>query len=130
MAEIVNKLSECEEMIMKILWSNHEDLDLLTVTEMAKDRFGREWKLQTVATFMIRLKTKGWIDIYKIGRYSHYHPLVDVEEYKKIKIEEYFDLYSQEKKEEILKKLELYPEMENKKKSKTALEVVNTILGI
>ena len=66
----------------------------------------------------------------KAGRYSYYHSLVDVDEYKKIKIEEYFDLYAQNKKEEILKKLELYPEMENRKKSKTAVEVVNMILGV
>ena len=130
MAEIINRLSECEEMIMKIIWSDSEDLDLKTIAARAEERYNREWKLQTVATFMVRLKIKGWIDIYKAGRYSYYHPLVDVEEYKKIKIEEYFDLYAQNKKEEILKKLELYPEMENRKKSKTAVEVVNIILGI
>ena len=117
-------------MIMKIIWSDSEDLDLKTIAARAEERYNREWKLQTVATFMVRLKTKGWIDIYKAGRYSYYHSLVDVEEYKKIKIEEYFDLYEQKKKEEILKKLELYPEMENRKKSKTAVEVVNMILGV
>lgn len=87
------KLSECEEMIMKILWADEKDLDLVTVTQRAKERFGKEWKLQTVATFMTRLKGKGWIEIYRIGRYSHYHPLVSVEQYREKKIEEMFDLF-------------------------------------
>ena len=82
------KLAECEELIMSILWSSEEDLDLMTVTGKAKERFGKEWKLQTVATFMTRLEKKKYIDIYKIGRYSHYHPIVKLDEYRKEKMEE------------------------------------------
>ena len=82
------KLAECEEMIMSILWSSEEDLDLMTVVAKAKERFGKEWKLQTVATFMTRMEKKKYIDIYKIGRYSHYHPVVSLDEYRKGKMEE------------------------------------------
>lgn len=82
------KLAECEEMIMSILWSSEEDLDLMTVVANAKERFGKEWKLQTVATFMTRLEKKNYIGIYKISRYSHYHPMVSLEEYQKTKLEE------------------------------------------
>ncbi len=82
--------------------------DLTTVTERAKERFGKEWKLQTVATFMTRLKGKGWIDIYRIGRYSHYHPLISVEEYREAKMKEFFDLYPQmEKSQKALETIEL-----------------------
>ena len=82
------KLTECEEMIMSILWSSEEDLDLMTVTDNAKERFGKEWKLQTVATFMTRLEKKKYISVYRIGRYSHYHPVVSIDEYRKEKMEE------------------------------------------
>lgn len=82
------KLTECEEMIMSILWSSEEDLDLMTVTDNAKERFGKEWKLQTVATFMTRLEKKKYISVYRIGRYSHYHPVVSIDEYRKEKVEE------------------------------------------
>ena len=82
------KLAECEEMIMSILWFSEEDLDLITVTAKAKERFGKEWKLQTVATFMTRLEKKKYISIYRIGRYSHYHPVVSLDEYRKTKLEE------------------------------------------
>lgn len=77
-----NEISVCERMIMRVLWDSEEDLDLMTVTERVKEEFGKEWKLQTVATFMTRLQKKKFIDIYRIGRYSHYHPLVKKDEFK------------------------------------------------
>ena len=82
------KLAECEEMIMSILWSSEEDLDLMTVAANAKERFGKEWKLQTVATFMTRMEKKKYISIYRIGRYLHYHPVVSLDEYRMEKMEE------------------------------------------
>lgn len=97
MIEIVNgnqKLSECEEMIMKVLWDAEEDLDLTQVTERVGIRFGKVWKIQTVATFMTRLKNKGWIEIYKRGRYSHYRPIVTIDVYRKTKMLEIFDLFT------------------------------------
>lgn len=105
MIEIVNgnqKLSECEEMIMKVLWDAEEDLDLMQVTERVSVRFGKVWKIQTVATFMTRLKNKGWIEIYKIGRYSHYHPIVEIDVYREMKILEVFDLFATLSKEECI----------------------------
>lgn len=86
------KLAECEEMIMSILWAAEEDLDLMTVTAKAKERFGKEWKLQTVATFMTRLQKKKYLSIYRIGRYSHYHPIVSLDEYRQAKLIEITNL--------------------------------------
>ena len=66
MIEIINenqKISDCEEMIMKILWESEDDLNLMEVTNRVSTRYGKIWKLQTVATFLTRLKSKGWIDI-------------------------------------------------------------------
>ncbi|MBR2403877.1 MAG: BlaI/MecI/CopY family transcriptional regulator [Lachnospiraceae bacterium] len=89
-----NEISVCERMIMKVLWDSEEDLDLMTVTARVKEEFGKDWKLQTVATFMTRLQKKKYIDIYRIGRYSHYHPLVKKDEFKMSTVSEnikYFD---------------------------------------
>ena len=104
MTAIVNenaKISECEEMIMKVIWDEEGDPNLETVTSKVALRFGRKWKKQTVATFMTRLMKKGWIDIYKLGRYSHYHPLVTIEQYRKDKMKEFFDLYPHTEKDKL-----------------------------
>ena len=95
------KISECEEMIMKVIWDEEGDPNLETVTNKVALRFGRKWKKQTVATFMTRLMKKGWIDIYKLGRYSHYHPLITIEQYRKDKMKEFFDLYPHTEKDKL-----------------------------
>lgn len=77
-----NEISVCEKMIMKIIWDAEEDLDLMTLTSRVNEEFGKTWKIQTVATFLTRLQKKGYIDIYRIGRYSHYHAIVGKNEFK------------------------------------------------
>lgn len=83
------KISESEEMVMAVLWGGEpEDLDLETVTAKLKEKFGKTWKLQTVATFLTRLQKKGFVSIYKVGRYSHYHPEIKWEEYTVARLDE------------------------------------------
>ena len=77
-----NEISVCERMIMKVLWEADEDLDLMTISAKVKEEFGKEWKLQTVATFMTRLKKKGYVSVYRNGRRSHYHPLINMNDFK------------------------------------------------
>ena len=82
-----NRLSECEEMIMSVLWAAKEDLNLHQVTERANEKFSKDWKIQTVCTFLTRLEKKKYISIYRIGRYRYYHPKVSKDEYRKIVLE-------------------------------------------
>ena len=77
-----NEISVCEKMIMKVLWEAEEDLDLMTISAKVKEEFEKEWKLQTVATFMTRLKKKGYVSVYRNGRRSYYHPLINTNEFK------------------------------------------------
>lgn len=88
------KLSECEEMIMQLLWDEKEDPDLVQVAELAKRRFGKVWKLQTIATFMTRLATKGYINIYRVGRYSHYQSVKERQTYLKKRFMEMANIFS------------------------------------
>ena len=83
-----NRLPECEEMVMSVVWASKEDLNLQQVTDHVNAKYGKDWKIQTVATFLTRLEKKKYISIYRVGRYSHYHPEVTLEEYRKQKMEE------------------------------------------
>lgn len=78
----IEKMSECERKIMAVIWSEGSDPDLTTVTEKVNAGFQKNWKIQTVATFLTRLKLKGIIDIYKKGRYSYYHPILSLDAYR------------------------------------------------
>lgn len=90
----IEKLSVCEEKIMKILWESKEgDLDLLTTKARIKQKYDKDYKLQTVATFLTRLQKKGFIEIYRIDRHSHYQPLISAENYKIMKLTEMLNLW-------------------------------------
>ncbi len=89
-----NEISVCEKMIMKVLWEADEDLDLMTVTDRVNEEFGKTWKIQTVATFLTRLQKKGFINIYRIGRYSHYHPIVEKEDFKTSTVKENINFFN------------------------------------
>lgn len=83
-----NRLPECEEMVMSVLWSSKEDLNLNQVTERANEKFGNDWKIQTVCTFLTRLEKKKVVSIYRVGRFSYYHPEVSKDEYRRVILEE------------------------------------------
>ena len=66
-------------MIYSVL-DDTEHATLMEVTENVNKRYGKDWRLQTVATFLNRMKEKGYIEVYRIGRYSHYVPLLTHDE--------------------------------------------------
>lgn len=90
----IANLSRGEEKIMKILWESKDgDLDLATVNARVKHKYDKDYKLQTVATFLTRLQRKGFIEIYRVGRYSHYRPLISAENYKIMKLTEMLNMW-------------------------------------
>lgn len=91
--EIITKLSECEELLMKIIWSASTDPDLNTITEQLKIVFSKEWKPQTTATVLKRLEQKKFISVYKVGRYLRYRPIVDFKIYQKMKLNKLLHLW-------------------------------------
>ena len=87
-----NMLSDAEEKILAILMKSDEDMTLEELTEQARLRYGKEWKLQTVCTFLVRMQKKGYISIYKVGRYSHYHPEISLDKYRLVMLNRVKDL--------------------------------------
>lgn len=112
------KLSDCEEMIMDIIWHEPKEPDLMTITEKANKKYGKNWKIQTVATFLSRLEKKGWIYIYRIGRYSHYRALIEFNNYLKEHISEFLNMAITEGSDEQLRSIidKLQEELNNRKK--------------
>ena len=87
-----NMLSDAEEKVLAILMKSDEDMTLDELTEQARLRYGREWKIQTMATFLTRMQKKGYVSIYKVGRYSHYHPEISLDDYRLMMLNRVKDL--------------------------------------
>lgn len=73
---------------MKIIWDSTEDLALQEVMDRVNEENGKQWKPQTVSTFLARLVRKGFLTSYRKGRYSYYVPSVSKGEFWKKTMEE------------------------------------------
>lgn len=87
------KISDSEEIIMSIIWTQDGCVNLQKITEECKNKFQKEWMPQTISTFIARLRRKGFVEIQKVGRMSNYIPLIKREQYVKFLVNEIRDRY-------------------------------------
>lgn len=89
------QLTDSEEIVMKSIWDIGNDMCLSQIMEYTKG-YGKEWKSQTVSTFLSKLVLKGFIDPYRKGRYFHYKVLISEKEYKSNKIARYLSFWNKD----------------------------------
>ena len=73
---ITRDLSDCETLIMKIIWDAKEDVAVQELIVRLRERFGKDYARTTVVTFLKKLSDKGY------GRASYAHAEKDEEHYK------------------------------------------------
>ena len=83
-----NDISACERLVMKIIWDSTEDLALQEVMDRVNQENDKSWKPQTVSTFLARLVRKGFLTVYRKGRYSYYQPAVSRADFWKATMQE------------------------------------------
>jgi predicted transcriptional regulator len=90
----INDISTCEKMVMKVIWDSPEELALQGVMNRVNEENGKEWRPQTVSTFLARLVKKGFLTFYRKGRYSYYQPLISKEDYWRATMEDTAGFFS------------------------------------
>ena len=85
--------SECEVVVMKCIWETDHDMALPEIMNMVNNRYHKEWKPQTVSTFLTRLVKKDFLNMYRQGRSFLYHPLVEEQVYGEGQITKCADLW-------------------------------------
>ena len=79
----MENLTDCEQVVMKSVWDAKKDTSLQEVMRYLEEKFHKDWKRQTVSTFLLHLIEKGYLRSYRVGRVFYYVPLVDEEVYKR-----------------------------------------------
>lgn len=74
-------LTECEVIVMKVIWESDEVMSIQEITSRINLKYKKDWKLQTVSTFLGRAVKKGYLEMKRNGRSFDYYPLVTEEEY-------------------------------------------------
>lgn len=81
MVHQIQKWSETELELMEVIWSCTPPVTSSELLDMFKLK-GKEWKAQTISTFLSRLVDKGALTVTRQGRTNYYEPLLLPEDYK------------------------------------------------
>ncbi len=76
-------LTDSELLAMKTIWESGEPLSVQEIMERTNQKYGKQWKVQTVSTFLGRMVKKGYLKMERKGRVFYYDPLVTEESYRK-----------------------------------------------
>lgn len=76
-------LSECELLVMKVIWRSDEALSLQDIVERVNHLYKRNWKPQTVSVFLGRIVRKNFLMSKRRGRQFFYYPMVTEQDYCK-----------------------------------------------
>jgi len=86
------KLSETEMEVMQIIWECGHPITSSELLDIFSEKKGKEWKGQTIATFLARLVEKGVLtSIKKQGRTNIYSPRISPEEYRSKEAKSFLD---------------------------------------
>lgn len=78
----MQKISDAELEIMKIVWANEEKTTLFPYLMNKLEDKGKSWQKNTLITLLRRLINKGFLKANKIGRRNEYTPLVSEIDYQ------------------------------------------------
>lgn len=98
----LEKLTNCEELVMKTVWDAEEELSLMEVMSRVNEKYKKNWKPQTVSTFLARLVKKGYLRHYRQGRVFFYQILVPLDTYKGQLTNDYVNFWNHSNADEFL----------------------------
>ena len=88
---MLQKLSDAEYEIMKIIWENLEETTLFSYLMDELAARGKPCQKNTLIVLLSRLVSKGYLSATKIGRRNEYVPLVSETEYRTAQTQSFID---------------------------------------
>ncbi|MBQ8814734.1 MAG: BlaI/MecI/CopY family transcriptional regulator [Lachnospiraceae bacterium] len=76
------ELTQCELLVMKIIWDSEEPLSIKLIAERVNRKFEKKWAVQTVSAFLGHIVQKEYLSMERKGRHFFYTPLVSEEDYR------------------------------------------------
>lgn len=75
------ELTDCEVLVMKVIWQSDTVMSIQEIITRINQQYQKDWKIQTVSTFLSRAVKKGYLEMKRRGRSFEYYPLVTEEQY-------------------------------------------------
>lgn len=100
-----NELSQCEAMVMKLIWEAEEEISIQEVIARMNEQFHKDYARSTVVTFLGNLAEKGYISTYKVGKKAYIHAEKQEDWYKRKRVKEETDFWFDGKPSELMSAL-------------------------
>lgn len=92
----MEKLTEGEEAVMKAVWDCKDEPTMTEVFDIVTTVYGKDWRQQTVSTFLGKLVRKNYLKLRRNGRTFHYIVLVKEEDYRRKLYRHHIDFWNHE----------------------------------
>ncbi len=67
---------------MKTIWDADHEMSLSEIVRRANEAYEKDWKPQTVSTYLTKLVQKEFVRMHREGRFFFYEILVQEEDYR------------------------------------------------
>ena len=95
MVDRTNKfyLTTAEMLVMRAIWLADHDMVLSEVGRDCNEEYDKDWKPQTVSTYLSHLVQKGFLRMDRNGKIYSYHPLVSWKEYMQYDVKNFVEFW-------------------------------------
>ena len=76
-------LTPAERLVMRTIGLADHELVLHELLEICNESYNKDWKPQTVSTYLSHLVQKGYLKMRRQGRYCYYEPIIDRDSFLK-----------------------------------------------
>lgn len=87
------ELTPIEEKVMMVIWDFDEKPHLSDIVKGINERYGKDWRPQTISTYLAHLVRKGYLSFERKGRVFLYTPLVDKKSFCKQQLKNMYEYY-------------------------------------
>lgn len=87
-------LTASETLVMKCIWDAEREVSLADIFEMVNSQYNKEWKYQTVSTFLAKLVQKGFISPRREGHRVIYEILISENDYKADQAKQFINFWN------------------------------------
>ena len=88
------QLTAAETIVMKCIWDADHEMSLAEIVKNANENYGKDWKPQTVSTYLAKLCQKDYIRMKRAGRMITYEILISEEDYKSEQAREFVSFWN------------------------------------
>ena len=72
----MEELTTAESMVMKTIWDHPHEMALQEIMKLTNETYGKDWRSQTVSTYIAKLVKKGFLKMNQSGRNATYEILI------------------------------------------------------